>query len=249
MTDTVVRDAAILGSLDGSQYTDGGCNIADYLDRELADIGIIGGSTRCRFSHAEGLRLCTDYWAPRSLEEDELRQLVQYTIAQWEDGIGESGFLMSLRTKAVDVFPSCQEEDVIVDQHEDGTDVPSPSHVAIGARDGDLDALTTALEAGESVEGTIQGYGALHLAILYGNVDAALTLIQHGADVNRLDCLGDSPLHLCATSNALEDEECATIAQALIKAGADRGKPSATGESVAALAKIRGKENLREAVG
>jgi hypothetical protein len=49
MTDTVVRDAAILESLDGSQYTDSGCNIADYLDSELADIGIIGGALDADF--------------------------------------------------------------------------------------------------------------------------------------------------------------------------------------------------------
>lgn len=248
MSDRVVRDMEVLESLDGYRYGGSSGNIADYIDMELADIGIIGGTSRCSFSHADGLRLCTDYWAPRALGPGELEQLEQYTIGQWEDGVGEDGFHMDLKTTSVDVFALCDEEDVSVEQLDDGTAVRPPSQVAICARDGDVDGLINAIQTGETVEGTLLGYSALHLAILYGSVDSALILIQHGADVNRPDSQGDSPLHLCATSNALSDEESTTIALALISAGADRNKLSSTGEATSELAELRGKEKLIEAL-
>lgn len=248
LSDTLIQDVTVLECLDGCCYGENGENIADYLDTELADIGIIGGTIRCSFSHSGGLKLWTDYWAPQRLGEDDLAKLVQYTISQWEDGIGESGFRFELELGSVDVFVSCEEKDIDVEQFDDGRDVPSPSQVAISARDGDLSALSVAIAAGEDIEGSHQGYSALHLAILYGNVCGALLLIRHGADVDRLDSHGELPLHLCATSSSLSDEQSTEIALELVKHGADQHRPSSTGDTAAMLAKSRGKAKLERAL-
>jgi Ankyrin repeats (many copies) len=54
---------------------------------------------------------------------------------------------------------------------------------------------------------TYQRYSPLHLAILYGHIEAARMLLAAGADPNRLDPQGSSPLQLCALANAVTDEQ------------------------------------------
>lgn len=40
-----------------------------------------------------------------------------------------------------------------------------------------------------------EGLNALHIAAKYGNIDAASMLLAHGADVNAISSLGNTPLH------------------------------------------------------
>ncbi len=77
----------------------------------------------------------------------------------------------------------------------------------------DLDSDLADLEA------RLQGYTPLHLAVLYGQAEAAMELIGRGADVNARDPLDDDPLMLTAVSNEITDADAARIARALLERG------------------------------
>jgi hypothetical protein len=88
-----VTDPAVLRSLDGlvydeERFTDylGGPPEEDQLATALEPGGII------RFSYHDGdlLRATTEYRARRPLTVEEVRLLVDYTMGQWSDGIGEN---------------------------------------------------------------------------------------------------------------------------------------------------------------
>ena len=92
--DKQVNDPAILRLLDGlvydeEQFTDylGGPLEEDKLAAALEPGGII------RFSYRDGdelLAAATEYRSRRQLTEAELKLLVDYTMGQWSDGIGEN---------------------------------------------------------------------------------------------------------------------------------------------------------------
>lgn len=64
--------------------------------------------------------------------------------------------------------------------------------------------------------GTIGPEGTpLHAVGIFGNVEVAMVLLRHGADVNGLGLRGDSPLHIAAQNEHLE------LMQVLIDHGAD----------------------------
>jgi hypothetical protein len=89
-----VTDPAILRTLDGLEYgkeifTDyiGGPPEEDALAAALERGGII------RFTYRDGdivLVATTEYQSRRQLTEAELRLLVECTMGQWSDGIGEN---------------------------------------------------------------------------------------------------------------------------------------------------------------
>lgn len=242
----VITDVDTLTSVCGQLPTSEQDAIANYLDNDLADLGISGGLSQCRISIDGELILTTDYWAPKKLDDSTLQRLVDYTIAQWEDGIGESGFFIEDATQPLWVYVSTDRGDVEVEQYEDGTPVERPSQIAIYARDGNLDGLVRAIASGEDVNGKFQGCSALHLAILYGHVEIALTLIEGGAAVDVPDIMGTYPLHACALSNEIGDEDSKRVALALLERGADPTRRSVTGETAAEYSDLREKRLLRD---
>ena len=91
--DVRVTDPAILRSLDGLVYDEE--RFTDYLggpgEDELAAVLEPGGILA--FGYCEGdelLSATTEYRSRRPLSEAELRLLVEYTMGQWSDGIGEN---------------------------------------------------------------------------------------------------------------------------------------------------------------
>ena len=92
--DDQITDASVLRSLDGLTYDDE--RFTDYLggppeEDILASALVSGGNLR--FSHRDGeplLTAITEYRSNRPLTESELRLLVDYTMGQWSDGIGEN---------------------------------------------------------------------------------------------------------------------------------------------------------------
>jgi hypothetical protein len=92
--DEQVTDPSILQSLDGlvydeERFTDylGGPPEEDELAAALEPGGIIS------FSYHDGedlLAAVTEYQSRRPLTDAELRLVVQYTMGQWSDGIGEN---------------------------------------------------------------------------------------------------------------------------------------------------------------
>jgi hypothetical protein len=237
--DRPIQDPSILSALDGWQYEGG--NIYNYIDMELVDHGVIGGTIRATWTPDRGLEVVTDYWAPDSLDPSYIDRLRAETLGQLSDGIGEGGFEIAPEGRQL-VLVAHTDQAPDVEQVYDGKPVPMPSKIAQAARDGNVAMLSDALASDEAIDSTIQAYSGLHLAILHGHVDAALLLISKGANPNLLTGDGDeTPLHLCALSSALSDSDSAVVAEALLRNGADKSATTASGNTAASFAEARHK--------
>lgn len=183
------------------------------MDAAIADQGVVGGVIRAYVTEERVSQILDYYWSPAPLDEATVEALSEFTAAQLEDGIGEGGFEVVAEGHRFLLVPDLQRP-VEVEQTGDGTVIQSPSRIAIAVRNGNQSALRDVLSPGlANVDSTHQGYTGLHLAILYGNVDAAILLIAHEADVNRTDTSGNSPLDLCALSNSLSDEDSSRLSR------------------------------------
>jgi hypothetical protein len=238
-TEQRVENSAVLSTLDGWRYDAG--SVYNYLDMELVDQGVVGGTIRATWTPDRGLEIVTDYWAPDTLQPSYINQLRDATVGQLSDGIGEGGFEITHDGREL-VIVADTDEAPAVEQVYDGKPVPVPSRIARAARDGNIPLLEDAIASGEAIDSEIQGYSGLHLAIIYGQVDAALLLISKGANTNLPVGDGDeTPLHLCALSNSLSDNDSATVAKALLRHGADSTITTAAGNTAASFAENRGK--------
>jgi hypothetical protein len=235
----LVEEDSVLRLLDGWQYHD---QCGDHLDSSLGDIGVVGGSIRFACDKTGRLRVYTDYWSPSPLSSADLASLTKDTQGQWSDGIGEAGFKVTVSGRNLLLRPEA--EDIQVEQHDDGRFIAPASPVAKSARDGEMERLSQAVKAGNEVDEILQGFTGLHLAILYGRADAALFLLQCGADPNRLDIMQMSPLHLCALSNSLSDEESVRIAVALLSKGGKKNAVTPEGATALSYAENREKTGL-----
>jgi hypothetical protein len=195
---------------------------SDYMDDDLADLGIIGGSVKLVHVGGEEFRVVTEYRSPSKLDDQTVERLAQTSLGQWSDGIGENGFyeVQEALGVSINLSPLEQEASVRVEQIDDGQFVPSPNILAKAAREGDLALLKSELAAGADVERRLQGYTPLHLAVLYGRANTALELIAQGADVHALDPLGEDALMQAALSNSISDEDAALVARALLEKSA-----------------------------
>jgi len=240
-----------LKKLDGLTYDEDLCS--NYLtEPPLDEIGLEGGSLRLVYDPgARALRVLTLYQSPRALQPDELRALVDQTLAQWSDGIGEGCFDTEAQARGVqiDLFPLGEERDVRYEQ------VPSPAggeqkkrstRLFKGARTGDLELLRKALDAGEDAEGVRDSMTPLGWAISYAQPDAALLLIEREANANATSRDGSTPLQSCAAARDLEDGDAARIAAALLQHGANPDARDICGNTALSLARHRKKSRLQE---
>jgi hypothetical protein len=238
-TDQVVTDPSALSALNGWHY-DEDC-IYNYLGMELVDQGVVGGIIRLTWMSERGLEVITDFWAPDSLQSSAIKQLRDQTAGQLSDGIGEGGFEIALKGRKM-VIVADTDRPLDVEQVYDGKPIPKVSRIAQTARDGNIPLLEDAIASGEAIDSEIQGYSGLHLAIIYGQVNAALLLISKGANVNKVVGSGDeTPIHLCALSNSMNDSQSATVAEALLRHGADKSVATVSGNTAASFAEIRHK--------
>jgi hypothetical protein len=241
-------DQATIRRLDGA-VSDSEC--ADYLDCELADLGITGGAVKLTYdARARQFRVVTEYKAPNRLAKTDLDLLTRQTQAQWSDGIGEGCFdrLCERLGVGIDLSPFCEEKDLRVEQFTSGQ--PGP-RVMLGlhraAREGNLVQVRSLLDAGADVNACQQGSPVLHHALSAGRAEVALELIARGADIHGLD-VGQDALMICALSNRLGDADAARVARVLLERGADvhrpRGRPGSP--AVLSLARHREKQQLAE---
>lgn len=210
----------MIGELDGAE-SDEACS--NYLDNELADFGITGGTVKLTYDCGEGqFRVSSEYTSPTKLKSSQLKRLANDTFGQWSDGIGEGCFdeLAQRLGVEIDLAPLGQDKDLRIEQLDDGKKPSKPkTALAKAAREGDMAALHKQLNAGADLEARRQGYTALHLAILYAHAEAALELIGRGADVRALDPDGNDSLMLAALANSLSDNDAARVARALLERG------------------------------
>ena len=173
-----VTGPANIRELDGVE-SDEICS--DYLDSDLADLGITGGKVKLFYDAGEGrFQVSTEYTSPVKLEPVQLSRLARDTAGQWSDGIGEACFdeLAARLGVVIDLSPRGQEKGLRVEQIDDGKHMGwAKTALAKAAREGDMVSLRRHLDAGDDLEARLQGYTPLHLAILYGQAAAALELI------------------------------------------------------------------------
>ncbi|HVK07814.1 MAG TPA: ankyrin repeat domain-containing protein [Gemmataceae bacterium] len=199
---------------------------ADYLDPDLAALGIEGGKIQLIHDPNRGWLVVTEYTAPKKLTPKRLAQLADDTQGQWSDGLGVSCFAYEAkRAKAdVDLFPFDQK--VAAEQLADsdgvpkGGKAPNKQALAIAAQDGKLAEVRELLAAGADTEVMFQRHTPLLLAVGYGHKAVVKALIEAGAKVNARDPNGWDALVSCGMSNAVRDGVAAEIAQILLDHGA-----------------------------
>jgi Ankyrin repeats (3 copies) len=220
-------------------------DLALYLPTELADLGIVGGRISFQMIDNDLGEITVTFWSPELLPELVVDALKQDVLAQMSDGIGEGGFLVP----EIDAYVTPCDDDVesyVALQEADETPVPPLPYTAIAARDGDIEALKIGLERRHDPDVTHQGFPALHLAILYGHLEAIDVLLAHGVNPNLESVFGDTALMLCATSRAIDDTQAVSIASRLIKKGARKDLKDKHGQSARELAVLRGRAALAE---
>lgn len=234
-------ESPALKSLPSFKATD--VDLDNYLDAEVADCGVLGGEVHVNLEN--GLpTLDVVYWCPDVPTNQLIESLRTYTIAQLEDGIGEGGFEREINGKRR-LIVADTEESGSVEVSDDGRHILGPPRIAIAARDRDLSRLATAIEADpQAIDRLHQGCTALHLAILFGQMEAIRQLLAAGANPNLIDAQGVTPLEACALSNALDDEQSRDTAQLLLDAGGNPNHSAPNGESAKSYAESRGKKML-----
>ena len=101
-----LTDLAKLKRFDGAEEK--GANLAEYLDGELAHLGLARGDLKLKYD-AKGKRVLVEstFEAPKKLSPKQLKALVEYTRGQWSDGAGEGAFdkLMDKHSVGMDLTP------------------------------------------------------------------------------------------------------------------------------------------------
>ncbi len=241
-TDEQIEDPELLALLHGWTYNED--SLYYYIDDpELVDLGVVGGVISADWQAGAGLHVVVDFWAPSKLNGAQCNWLAQFVVGQLEDGIGEGGFDVDMGTCRV-LLMADTDQQCTLHQYDDGVQVPLPPRIPRAARNGDLEEVKRAIQDGDPLDSTLQGYSGLHWAIKYGSVDISSILIKAGADVNAQDPMGNTPLHLCAIARALADADRVRIAQALLEHGADRSRKCSSGLTAEELAENRGKHEL-----
>lgn len=223
-TDEEITDANRLRKLNGRPYSKDRCS--RYLDRSLQEIGVTGGAIRLVFDgEQKGLRVVTEYQAPRRLKPAELERLVNDTVGQWSDGIGEGEFIHRKKLRLdVDLCPLGGGK-VRVEQVDDGKKVKTPRVIPLlkALADRNLQEAKKLVAEGADVNCKDKaGDTPLHIACLYGYFDLALLMLDGGADARATNRSGASPLASLAMSQVSKAKAKLTVsvAKALIRKGA-----------------------------
>jgi hypothetical protein len=245
-TGKVITDTQLLQSLNGLRYDGDVC--ANYLYHELLnDVSIVGGAIQMAFDPQRGgLRVVSEYWSPAALKPDQLQALVDQTLGNWSDGIGEgcfdewslqSGIHLDLAPFALDNY-----ERPVAEQVEDGRMVPRFAHLAKAVWKGSLDVVRQAVAEKADLNAIFDGHTALLVAIQREDTQAALLLIEGGADVNRATILGTTPLMACASLK--QPADAVAVATALLAKGANVDGRNMAGKTALDEAQDEGRKEL-----
>jgi uncharacterized protein len=172
------------------------------------------------------------------LKPAELKALIEDTSGQWSDGIGEACFdyLEEERGVRIDCLPADQGKALTAEHVDDGVTVPKPkkSPLLTPAAKGDVAKLEKLLAKGEDINARDikTGRSVLMVALGAEQVDAAIMLIDRGADLKARDKLNWTPLQLATRFNLV------TAAQALLDKGADVNEYGSDGYPVLGTAAL-----------
>jgi ankyrin repeat protein len=210
--------------LDGYESSE---SMLEHIE-SLPALGLDGGTIKLKHvADADKFQAITEFRFPHALSETQLKDLTRAVTGQWSDGLG-SGCFEEIAAKAgakVNIRRVTAKEPVAVEQIDDGVAVPRRFKVYFAARAGNLSEVVKLLDDGEKIDESFAGGTPLFSAILMGQLDAARTLIERGADVFAAKksasghAQGPDCLMATATSNRLRDNDAATLARLLVAKG------------------------------
>jgi ankyrin repeat protein len=238
-----IRDTPKLRSLAGLRYEDDLC--ANYLDKEvLDDISISGGAIAIAYDEDNReLRVVSEFWAPRELNELELNALIDDTQGQWSDGIGEACLdeWQEMSGIHIDLTPLGQNRPggIVAQQVEDGALLPTYAHLPKAYWKGKIDLVQQAVRERADLNSLYDGFTTLGLALQKEDSQIAFMLIEGGADVNL-----SAPLVQCAYLR--DSVEGAKIAHLLISRGASVNAKDVFGRTPLQAARERQRKELIE---
>lgn len=95
--------------------------LSDHIDKpRLAKLGITGGTLRVVYDEdRDELRVISEYAAENELSETELDLLVDFTTAQWSDGLGDDFVQAYVEETGVSLSLYEADNDIEVEQHPD----------------------------------------------------------------------------------------------------------------------------------
>ena len=183
-TEELVVDSRRLSQLDGLTYAEESCG--EYLSEALYDIGIVGGKIQLAYRASDSrLRVLTTYHAPRKLTNSEIQLLIEETIGQWSDGVGEEEFQHAEELGiGIDISPFGSEP--TVEQTDDGVAVCKPEKSELiellQDRRVDEDAALALVKSGAAVDARNRyGQTVLELACRAVLPNLVELLLKHGA--------------------------------------------------------------------
>jgi hypothetical protein len=216
--DEPITDVKRLMVCDGVEEKD--ANLAEYLDGDLAHVGLGGGDLKLRFdAEQQCVVVVSTFESPRRLTPQEVEELIEYTRGQWSDGAGEGAFydLMAEQNFGMDLTPSDSDKMTRAEQTDaGGVGLKPTAPLIVAVEKGDFAKVEKLLAEGADVNTRGKfGQTALHEAIMCDHVELAALLIERGADVNAVNKEGAEPLAAAAMRCDLKS------AATLVKAGAD----------------------------
>lgn len=219
---------------------DTGENCYDWLDFSLVRLGLRDGSIFVS-SDGEQLKTMVSFETAARLHETQVEALVNVLAGQLDDGVGEMGFEIEVDGEIVRVFADTSTRPVIEQGDPNGRPVSS---ILIDAHDGNYEGVKRSLESGDILDEMLQGYNALHLAILSGHSDVAKLILGNGTLTGQKDKHGDTALELCALTNSLSDVDAAGIVEEMAGVVFDKSEV----ENAIGFALGRGKTRLAEVI-
>ncbi len=218
-----ILESNFLRKLGALSYREERCS--DYFSRDLSNLNLVGGQIELLYDeHQNKLFVVSDFFCDRKLSDSELESLIAEITGQWSDGMGEnfSGQYEMETGIKLDLRPFKQT--VTSEQIDDGSSPPSETTSPLFASLENVSKLGELLRAGESPnQRDSSGLTVLQTAIREGLVDAAILLIEAGADVDAQEndkFTKMSTLSL-ASMIAMNEEKRLRIARALLDHGAD----------------------------
>lgn len=226
--------------------------IAEHLDSVLLEIR--GGQSFLRLDHDRRLlRVHTEFQSPRKLSANELELLVQFTHAQWSDGISDEQFSIVRATGRVSLYPIPYDETLIrVAQIQDTVGVRiidlckllrsgvmdwvkgainrqrkwGVTLLMRAAQSGDLEKVRYLIDRKAKVHIRREGGATcLTIAAMSGHPEIAELLLEAGANPDAADDEGLTPLIWAANRGHIK------VISILLKYGANRNATDITGRN------------------
>lgn len=181
-----VKTEEQLKKFDGVAYTEDVCS--KYLNpNRFENVQIDGGNISCHYEAKKkqlGVRI--EFVASRKLTDNELSDLVDGTLGQWSDGVGEANFWSEIDDDLTVDLSGNTRKTVQVEQLEDGAvKLTAASPLFKAVRDGELEKLRALLAEGHNPNvKDKEEFTPLGGAVVRKLEQHVTLLLEHGADPN-----------------------------------------------------------------